>query len=151
MLRDLKEYSNAGGWENLKMFRPPFAASEEDLEIIHDAGFEYLPISEDPMPHLKWKFIFPVGEAIEMNLANVLKMDDEELLNSINRLRAYQSEHGVDPFLIFKANSNDFISTPGIGHSSGENFSILSQKLAFLREHMDIEFHTLSKFCKTLS
>ncbi|MBT5823553.1 glycosyltransferase family 4 protein [Candidatus Peregrinibacteria bacterium] len=150
VLRDLKDYSKAGGWKNLKMFRPPFAASEEDLEIIHAAGFEYLPVSEDPMPHLKWKFIFPVGEAIEMNLANFLKMDDEELLNSINRLRAYQSEHGVDPFLIFKANSNDFISTPGIEHSSGENFSILSQKLAFLREHMDIEFHTLSKFCKTL-
>jgi hypothetical protein len=51
--------------------------------------------------------------------------------------------------LIFECDSTEFTSREDLEHASGENFTLLSRKIAFLKEHMELEFHTLSKFIQT--
>jgi hypothetical protein len=148
-LRDLRALLDENGLEKVRMLRTPLEPSEQDVEILHEAGFESLPVSEDPWPHVEFHWGIPYGHILKMNLETFLELDDDELLESVNRLRAYEKENGVHPFIIFECHSYEFSSRDDLAYASGENFSVLSRKLALLKEHMDIEFMTLSEFCKS--
>lgn len=150
-LRDLRDRLDKLGLGHVRMIRVPLELSEQDLEILHEGGFESLPTSEDPLPHVEFHWGIPFGHIMKMNLLTFVEMDDEELLHAVNRLRAHEKDHGVHPFLIFECDSTEFTSRDELEHASGENFTLLSKKLAFLQEHMDLEFHTLSEFCKSCS
>ncbi len=148
-LRDLRNRLDQLGLSDVRMLRVPLELSEQDLEIMHEAGFDSLPTSEDPYPHVEFHWGVPFGHILKMNLMSFIKWDDEELLEAVNRLRAYEKDNGVHPFLIFECDSTEFTSREELEHASGENFTLLSKKLAFLGEHMDLEYHTLSEFMKS--
>ncbi|MFA4815247.1 MAG: glycosyltransferase family 4 protein [Candidatus Gracilibacteria bacterium] len=148
-LRELRDRLDKLGLPEVRMLRLPLDPSEQDLEALHEAGFESLPTSEDPWPHVGFHWGIPFGHIMKMNLLTFVELEDEQLLEAVNRLRAYEKEHGIPPFLIFECDSTEFISRDELKYASGENFTILSKKLAFLKEHMDLEFHTLSEFCKS--
>jgi len=137
--------------KNVRMLRPPLEVSEQDLEILHEAGFESLPVSEDPWPHVEFHWGIPFGYVYKMKLRTFLELDEEDLLEAVNRLRAYQKKHGLTPFLIFECDSIEFASREDLDYASGENFTLLSKKLAFLKEHMELSFMSLSEFCKSCS
>lgn len=148
-LRDLRGRLDELGLPQIRMIRPPMDPSEQDLEILHEAGFESLPTSEDPYPHVEFHHGIPFGHIMKMNLRTFVELDDGELLEAVNRLRAYEKDHGIHPFLIFECDSTEFTSREDLEHASGENFTLLSRKIAFLKEHMDLEFHTLSEFIRS--
>jgi glycosyltransferase involved in cell wall biosynthesis len=114
-------------------------AYEEELTALTDGGHEInfgrAIASEDPDVQIVWKFGVPFGRIIRMNLTTVLEMTDEALLKSVNRLRSYQRQKGLRPFLIFECSSKDF--------ENGETFTELSKKLAVLRTEMNASFLTL--------
>ncbi|MFA6023853.1 MAG: glycosyltransferase [Candidatus Gracilibacteria bacterium] len=149
VLRALREELNALGLSEVRMVRVPAAPSEQDLEILHEAGFEWLPTSEDPYPSVEFHWGIPFAHFLKMNLRSFLELEDQELLEAVNRLRAEQKDHGVNPFVIFECDSAEFTSREDLPHAGGENFTELSKKIAFLKEHMDLDFHTLSEFCKS--
>jgi len=122
---------------------------ETDLEYMHELGFEHLPTSEDPMPHIRVKYLLPFGYTFVMNLENLLATDDDELLEILGRICALQKKNKVSPFVIFECNSWEFQSRDYVDYASGENFTGLSKKIAFLKEHMELEFLSLSDFCKS--
>lgn len=148
-LRDLRLRLDNLGFTEVRMIRTPLEVSEQDLEILHEAGFESLPTSVDPYPHVEFHWGVPFGHIMKMNLLSFIEMEDDELLSAVNRLRAHEKENGVHPYLIFECDSTEFTSREELEHASGENFTVLSKKLAFLKEHMDLEFHTLSEFCQS--
>lgn len=133
-----------------KMFRAPQGVDDTDLGILHEQGYEFLPVSQDPKPQVEWHRGLPFGSVLRLNLENILRMSDEELLSVVNRLRNVQHENGLDPFLIFECHSWEFQSRDHAAHASGENFSKLAQKIAFLKGHMELNFMTLSSFCSSL-
>jgi glycosyltransferase involved in cell wall biosynthesis len=141
-LRAVRERLEANGFKDVRMLRAPLDLDdEEDLDLAHEAGFEFLPVSEDPDPSLAWKWGLPHGRMIKMNMEEVLKMSDEHFLAGVNRLRSYQKHHGMEPYLIFGWSVKE--------SPSGEAFTELAKKLTFLKQHMDLEFMTLSQFCKS--
>lgn len=140
-LRKMNEMLSEQGWKNVRMFRAPTNVSDKDLDAIHQMGFESLPVTEDPKPHIDWESGLPSGQSLHMNLKNFLELSEEKLLEAVHRIRAHQEEHGIPPYIIFQAVSWEL---------RGENFSELSRRLAFLKEHMKVEFLTLSEFCKAV-
>ena len=113
---------------------------EEELAALKDGGHEInfgrVLASEDPDVQIVWRFGVPFGHKLRMNLTTVLEMTDEAFIKSVNRLRSYQKQKGLRPFLIFECSNKDF--------SSGEIFTELSKKLALLRTEMNANFLTLS-------
>jgi glycosyltransferase involved in cell wall biosynthesis len=150
-LRGVKEGFKDLKLKGLRLFRPVEGFADGELKYVHELGFEYLPTSEDPLPRIGWRFVVPFGRRVVMNLKNVIKMSDEEFLDAVNRLRSYQRDNGVSPYLIFECSSWEFQSRDYAAWASGENFTELSKKIAFLKEHMEIEFMGLSDFCKSCS
>ena len=142
-LRTIREQLAEQKIQDVRQLRAPLEISEQDLEILHEAGFETLPVSEDPWPHIEFHYGVPFGSIHKMNLKTFIESDDEDLLAAVNRLRAYQRSNGLKPYLIFECDSSEFFSH--------ENFSLLSRKLAFLKENMELEFLVLSDFCKKCS
>ena len=104
-LRDLRDRLDSLGLNEVRMIRTPLELSQQDLEILHEGGFESLPTSEDPWPHVEFHWGIPFGHVMKMNLLSFIEMDDHELLSAVNRLRAHEKEHGVHPFLIFECDS----------------------------------------------
>ncbi len=149
-LRTVKDGLKNLGLKKVRMFRPVKEFGDADLKYIHEFGFDYLPSSEDPMPQIVFKFLVPFGRSVVMNLKNFIEMDEEELLGAVDRLRSYQNKNGVPPYLIFECSSWEFQSRKHADWASGENFTELSKKIAFLKEHMDIEFMGLSGFCRSV-
>lgn len=143
-LRALRERLEKSGFKNVHMLRAPLDLDDEDdLDLAHESGFEFLPTSEDPDPVLTWKWALPFGRMMKFNMSALLEMSNDTFLASVNRLRSYQKNNGVEPFLIFEW---DLVDSP-----SGEAFTELAKKLSHLKEHMDLEFMTLSQFCKSCS
>jgi glycosyltransferase involved in cell wall biosynthesis len=148
-LRTTKERLSALTLQDVRMFRSKEELADHDLKYVHEQGFETLPTSQDPAPHLDWKWGLPFGRIVKFDLKNLLEWDDELLLQSVNRLLSYQRENGIDPYLIFECNSWEFQSRDEAAYASGENFTKLARKLAVLRDKFEIEFQTLSDFCKS--
>lgn len=148
-LRVLRDELNSLNMGDLRFLRLPLQPSEQDLEILHEFGFETLPTSEDPWPRIEFHWGIPFGKVFKMNLKAFVEEDDEDLIEAIRRLAAFQKDHGVAPYLIFECDSTEFISRDELPHASGENFTQLARKIATLREHMELEFCTLSDFCKS--
>ncbi len=124
-----------------RMVHLPADPKQEDLELLHSNGFEFLPVSEDPDPLIEWRKSLPVGRIVRMNIGTFLKDVPEAFLQRIHRLCAYQKHHGMDPFLIFEWDLEE--------EAGGEAFTELAKKFSFLKEHMDLEFMTLDQFCKS--
>ncbi len=141
-LRRMHEMLSEQGWKDVRMFRAPTTVSDKDLDAIHQMGFESLPVTEDPKPHIDWESGVPSGQNLVMDLNNFLELSQEELLEAVIRIRTHQEENGMPPYVIFQASSWEL---------RGENFSELSRRLAFLKENMKVEFLTLSEFCKSCS
>ncbi len=131
------------GPQGVHMFRAPGEISLQDLEYLHESGFDFLPTSEDPLPRISWKLGLPFGQVQKMNLSTFLKLRDKELFVAIHRLHNSQKTHGIEPFLIFECDSTEF--------KSSEEFTALSKKLMFLKECFALRFMTLSDFCKSCS
>lgn len=150
-LRSIREQVKELDFKKVHMLHPPLDVSQQDLEILHEAQFESLPVSEDPWPHVEFHHGIPYGHMNRMSLRRFLELNDEELLAAVNRLRAYQKKNGLEPFLIFECDNLEFSSRDDLDYASGENFTLLSRKLAFLKEQMELQFMTLSDFCKSCS
>lgn len=148
-LRDVQSVLQELGLENITMIQPPFIPSEQDIEIIHEAGFETLPTSEDPWPTVEFHYGIPFGHRYAMNLKSLLEWTDEEFLEAVNRLRAYEKKLGLPLFLIFECDSDEFVSQEESDYASGENFTFLSKKLTFLKNALPVQFLTLSALCKS--
>ncbi len=148
-LRAVRELLAEQKIQDVRMLKAPLEISEQDLDVLHEAGFETLPVSEDPWPHIEFHYGIPFGSVHKMNLKTFLELEDEDLLAAVNRLRSYQKKNGLKPYLIFECDSSEFSSNDYAEWASGENFSLLSRKLALLKENMELEFLTLSGFCKS--
>lgn len=142
LLRQLNELLSVQGWKGVRMFRAPAEVNEKDLELIHQMGFENLPVSEDPKIRFAWEGALPKMRKSPMDLEHFLQMENSELLEAVVRIRAQAEAHGLMPYLIFQASSTSL---------RGEKFTELAKRLAFLKEHMEVEFLTLSEFCKSCS
>ncbi len=143
-LRAVRERLEGNGFKDVRMLRAPLDLDdEEDLDLAHEAGFEFLPVSADPDPTIAWKWGIPHGRMVKMNMEMVLEMSDASFLASVNRLRSYQKHHGMEPYLIFEWSVAE--------NPSGEAFTELAKKLTFLKQHMGLEFMTLSQFIKSCS
>lgn len=121
------------------MLRAPLDLNEEDLDLAHEHGFEFLPVSEDPDPEIVWRLGLPHGRVLRFNIENWMEHSEEWILASVQRLRNYHQEAGLQAFLIFEWSSPQA--------ANGEAFTELGKKLAFLQKHMELEFMTLSDFC----
>lgn len=148
-LRALRDELSSLEMGDVRFLRVPLEPSEQDLEVIHEFGFETLPTSEDPWPRIEFHWGIPFGTVLKMNLKAFVEEDDEDLIEAIRRLAALQKENGVSPYIIFECDSTEFFSREELSHASGENFTRLAKKIAVLRETMSIEFCTLSDFCKS--
>ncbi|MBU0981548.1 glycosyltransferase [Patescibacteria group bacterium] len=172
-LRIIRETIDSLNLKDVRAFRAPNLVVDKDsLRLIREAEFEIdsssptmlgakplpslknglcrMPVSRDPMPHLQWRYGLPFGSYKVMNLANFISMSDEELLAAVSRLREYQRAAGVDPHLVFLCHSWEFQSRDHMDMASGENFSILARKIAILKEHMELQFRTLTDLCTDL-
>ena len=85
-----------------------------------------------------------------LNLSNFLTWSDDELLAAVNRLREFHRRQKVPPHLVFLCHSWEFESRDYSDYSSGENFTQLAKRLAFLKDHMELEFKTLTDLCTDL-
>ncbi len=163
----------ASGLKAVRAFRAPnLLIDVASQRILKESGFEIdsssavmlgkkplpqmkdglckVPVSRDPMPHIRWKFCLPFGNYVVMNMYNFLKLPDHELLGAIDRLREYHRRNRIAPHLVFLCHSWEFQSRDGMDYPSGENFTELSKKLAMLKAHMDLEFMTLTELCTSL-
>lgn len=140
-LREAREQFESVGFSDVRFLRAPLDLEEEDLDLCHELGFDSLPVSEDPDIQIVWRWFAPFGRVVKMNLSTFMDLSEEELLKAVERLRAYQKNHKVAPFLIFEWDA--------LEDSSGEAFTELSKKLALLKEHFPLEFMTLSDFFKS--
>lgn len=150
-LRYLQEHLAELNLKNIRMIRPSKEITEDTLTLIHEHGFEYLPVSEDPVTKLEWHFALPFGRHVRMDLENLLTLSEEELLESIGHIQRYWKEHGFPPFIIVEAHSFEFNSQDEVAHASGENFSRLAQRLALINKHLNMQYLNLSGFCKSCS
>lgn len=136
---------------NIRMVRPSRDISEDTLRLIHEHGFEYLPVTEDPVTKLEWHYALPFGRHIRMDLENLLTLSEEDLLTALAHIQGYWKAHQFPAFVIFEAHSWEFSSHAESTHASGENFSRLAQRLSLIDKHADIEYLSLSDFCKSCS
>jgi len=150
-LRQLQDSLADLSLSGLRMVRPPRELNEASLELIHEHGFEYLPVSEDPVTKLEWHYALPFGRHIRMDLEHVLNLEDSELLEVVGHIQRYWKAHGMVPFIVFEAHSWEFTSQNDENHASGENFSRLAQALAAVDRNLDVEYLSLSDFCKSCS
>lgn len=143
-LRSVRERLAAAGFEDVRMLRAPLDLDdEEDLGLAHEFGFEFLPVSEDPDPVVFRKWLLPFGKTFKMTMENVLELSDDAFVASVKRLCTFQRHHGIPPFLIFEWSVKE--------NPSGEALTEFSKKLTLLEQHMDLDFMTLSQFCKSCS
>lgn len=173
LLKKIWDIIGNAGLKNVMSFRAPnLVIDKTSVELIRESGFQIdsstavmigrkplprikgglcrVPVSRDPMPQLQWRYGLPFGNYIVMNLANFLKLSDEELLEAVNRLREYHKKNKVDPHLVFLCHSWEFQSSDYVDYASGENFTVLSKKIAMLKDHMDLEFMTITNLCTKL-
>jgi glycosyltransferase involved in cell wall biosynthesis len=149
VLRQLRELAEIHEIPRCHFVRISADLSEEDYDLLQEHGFDSLPVSEDPLPRLEWRFGVPHGHPTPMNLLNFLTLSEDKLLKCVNRLRIEQKARKMPSFLIFECNSWEFQSRDDIPYASGQNFTELAKRLAFLREHMDLNFMSLSEFCES--
>lgn len=172
-LRIIKELISFLGLKDVIAFRAPnMVIDSSSLNLIKEAGFEIdssaasmlgakplpslknglcrVPVSRDPMPHIQWRFGLPFGNYKVMNLKNFLDMSDEELLVTVNRLREYHRLNNFHPHLVFLCHSWEFQTRDHLDYAKGENFSLFARKIAFLKDHMDLEFMTITDLCRNL-
>jgi len=150
-LRKLQEHLAELNLKNIRMIRPAKEIGPETLELIHEHGFEFLPVTEDPVTKLEWHYALPFGRHIRMDMENLLKLEDDELIESIGHIQRYWRAHNLPPFIVFEAHSWEFTSQEDESHASGENYSRLAQRLALLDKHSKLEYLSLSAFCKSCS
>lgn len=129
--------------EDFRFFKAPLEPEEEDLDLAHEQGFDHLPVTEDPDPVIVWRYGFPFGKVTKMNVETLLRLSEKEWLETLHRIRNYQKQHGVKPFLIFEWKTSEY--------SDGETFTEISKKLSALKERFGVEFVTLIDFCKSCS
>lgn len=172
-LKKIWEAVEASGLKSVRAFRAPNLITDQTtLKLEQESGFEIdssspamlgrkpiakikgglcrVPVSRDPMPHIRWKYFMPFGNYIVMNLYNFLELPEHELLGAINRLREYHRKNKVAPHLVFLCHSWEFQSRDDMPYCRGENFTELSKKIAMLKAHMDLEFMTLTELCTSL-
>ncbi|QQR54652.1 glycosyltransferase [Candidatus Peregrinibacteria bacterium] len=142
-LREARDAVTALGLNALRFFKAPLPPDEEDLEAAHELGFDCLPITEDPDPMIVWRYGLPFGKIVRMNVETLLRLSDKEWLETLHRIRNYQKQNGVKPFIIFEWNSLEF--------GDGASFTEVAKKLSLLKETFGLEFMTLSEFCKSCS
>lgn len=142
-LRDVRDTTAALGLNELRFFKSPLEPDEDDLDLAHELGFDALPVTEDPDPLIVWRYGLPFGKIVKMNVETVLRLSNKEWIEMLHRIRNYQKQNGVQPFLIFEWNSADF--------GDGESFTEVAKKLSHLKEEFGLEFMTLSEFCKSCS
>ncbi len=142
-LREARDLFERLQLSSVRFLHPPLDLEEEDLELCHELGFDALPISEDPALQIVWKWGVPFGRVVKMDISTFVNLSDEELLESVHRLRAYQKNSKIEPFLIFEWDAFE--------HTSGEYFTAFSKKLSLLRQAFPLEFMTLSEFCESCS
>jgi glycosyltransferase involved in cell wall biosynthesis len=150
-LRHLQDHLAELNLSDVRMLRPPQEITEETMELIHEHGFEYLAVSEDPVTKLIWHYALPFGRHIRFDLETMLRLSEEELIESLGHLQRYWKAHGIHPFMIFASHSWEFTSQDDDSHASGENFSRLARLLAMIDNHADVEYLSLSAFCKSCS
>ncbi len=147
-LRQLQDNLAAKNLQNIRMLRPKTEINETMLDIIHEYGFEYLPVSEDPVSLLEWRYALPFASYLRMDLKNLLNMSEDELLASIRHIQAFWKAHSFPPFIVFEASDWEFYSHEEHPHAAGENFSVLAQKLSLMEDHSQIKYLSLSKLCE---
>ena len=143
-IRSAREQLNSLGFSDTRFFKVKGEVDADDLDYAHQYDLNFLPPSEDPLPHIYTKYGLPFANIQVMNLKTFIESTEEELLAAVNRLKSLHQQSKVAPFLIFECSSWEFFSQEGVPYASGQNFTELSKKLAFLRSHMEIEFLTLS-------
>ncbi len=151
LIRSLREQLDKLGLLNVHMFRIHGKPDEEELTFLHEHGFEFLPVSEDPIPGLRFSYGFPIIERVFFNLKSFLSWSDEERLGAIDRLRIYCQKNGIDPFIVFECSSWEFETQDGQDHASGENFTKLSQAISHLRSEISVDFMTLQELCQSFT
>ncbi len=141
--RSVRDAAAELGLNELRFFKAPLEPDAEDLETAHEQGFDSLPVTEDPDPVIVWRYGMPFGKVVKMDVEAVLRMSDKEWMDALHRIRNYQKQNGVKPFLIFEWNS--------LEHGDGESFTEVAKKLSLIKEEFGLEFLTLSDFCKSCS
>lgn len=142
-LRSVRDTASSLGLNDLRFFKAPIEPDEEDLGLAQELGFDSLPVTEDPDPLLVWRYGLPFGRVVKMNVDTALRLSDKDWIETLHRIRNYQKQNGVQPFLIFEWNSHE--------NGDGESFTGMGMKLSALKEKFGLEFMSLSEFCKSCS
>lgn len=150
-LRNLQDHLAELNLSEIRMLRPAREITEDTMHLIHEQGFEFLPVSEDPVTKLEWRYALPFGRHLRFDLETLLELNEDELKEALGHLQRYWKAHNIHPFLIFECHSWEFTSQDNDSHASGENFSRLARLLAMIDKHVDIEYLSLSDFCKSCS
>ena len=141
--RSIRDLAKQMEFEDFHFFKAPLEPEEEDLDLAHEYGFDHLPVTEDPDPMIVWRYGIPFGKVVKMNVETLLRLNDKEWVESLHRIRNYQKQHGVKPFIIFEWKTSE--------HRDGESFTEVSKKLSLLKERFGVEFVSLLDFCKSCS
>ena len=145
VLLSLEHAAEQENFGKVAFFRAPSALSQVEYRSVRALNLDWTPVSEDPRPKLKFKGGLPHLERHTYDLKYFVESDDTALLSGVNRLRAWHQMKKKDPFMVFSCHNGEFSSREGLDHASGENFSLLARKWAHLKEHMPIEFVTMSE------
>jgi glycosyltransferase involved in cell wall biosynthesis len=153
LLRDLSSILEDYPLSSLRHVRLPDErgiGTEADLALLAQHGLDSASVSQDPLARFHFHLGLPYPEFLKMDLETWLQMEDGALLESVKRLMAFQVNAGLRPHLIFRCKSYEFASHEGIAHASGENFSLLARKLAYLKDHLEVEFVSLTEMSEHL-
>lgn len=106
-------------------------------------GIKIVPLSTDPLPHIRWHSFFPVGEYRVLNMYQLCHQPEEVVWGMIERIIKYQQLNGIQPHLVFLAHSWEFVLWE-------EAYVKLDRLIQRLRSQFEIHPLTFSQICERL-
>ncbi|KKT75200.1 MAG: hypothetical protein UW70_C0037G0014 [Candidatus Peregrinibacteria bacterium GW2011_GWA2_44_7] len=109
----------------------------------HKSDVKVVPVSTDPVAHIRWHRFFPVGEYRVLNLYQLCHQPEEEIWKMVEHILQYQIANGIQPHLVFLAHSWELVLWK-------EAYVKLDQFVKKLRDTFTLSPLTFSRLCDRL-
>jgi len=152
-------------------FRAPYMVSnEETLDILNNFGFKVdssnctylnedvlpskykkivrIPVSVNPIPIFKKKFLIPFSFYKIFNMENFHVFEKNEILEFVKIVTSFQQANGIRPYLVFLAHPWEFIHVKNLAYCSPKNYSVLEKIVNILEENYKIKFLKIAELSK---
>lgn len=106
-------------------------------------GVHVIPVSADPLPHIRFKRGIPTGEFRVFNFYNLYHLSPDEVVAMADRMVRFQLAHGLTPHLVFLSHSWEFVLWD---HA----YDRLREQFARLQTHFELKGVTFSDLNQSL-